>query len=225
MIYIIPTKRGIGVDLWGTSDDLGSLYDFLTKFWHGEDDVNYPGSENRDKLINGFSYEIRKAKEGSRLKRSTSHFSTDKQLYFGTRITWVDFLFSLTAVKYHMRFKETNKFDISQLLLLEYWLEKAMYGFDEEGSKSLTGFIEDGLYGANRQIYQCMCSINLDFLKLGGGELAFRSLPELLKRGVYGTEEYRSYEQFRIAEATRLGCDSSELEVNDADFDYENLQW
>lgn len=225
MIYIIPTKRGIGVELWGTSDDLESLYDFVGKFWHGEDDVNYLGSENRDKLINGFSYEIRKAKEGSRLKRRTSHFSTDMQPYLGSQITWVDFLFSLTAVKYHMRFKETNKFDISQILLLEFWLEKAMKTYDEKGAKALTGFIDDGLYTANNNIYQCMCSVNLDFLRLGGGKDAFRSLPKLLKRGIYHTKEYREYEQFLEKEAKRLGCDAGELEMNDEDFDYENLKW
>lgn len=225
MIYIIPTKRGIGVELWGTYDDLGGLYEFIGKFWHGEDDVNYPGSENRDKLISGFSYEIRKAKDGSRLKRNTSHFSQDKQLYYGSQITWVDFLFSLTAVKHHMRFKETNKFDISQILLLEFWLEKAMKSYDEEGAKALTGFIGDALYAANRHIYQCMRSVNLDFLKLGGGKRSFRKLPELLKRGVYYTEEYKEYEDFLEIEGKKLGCESSELELSDDDFDYENLKW
>jgi len=225
MIYIIPTKRGIGVELWGNHDDLNSLYEFISKFWHGEDDVNYPGSENRDKLISGFSYEIRKAKDGSRLKRNTSHYSQGKQLYYGSQITWVDFLFSLTAIKYHMRFKETNKFDISQMLLLEFWLEKAMNTYDEADAKALIGFIDDGLYGANSHIYQCMYSINLDFLRLGGGKRAFRQLPELLKRGVYYTAEYKEYEEFLRNEAKKLGCESSELEVDDDDFNYENLKW
>lgn len=225
MIYIIPTMQGVGVEIWGTYDDLGGLYEFISKFWHGEDDVNYPGSENRDKLISGFSYEIRKTKDGSRLKRNTSHYSQGKQLYYGSQITWVDFLFSLTAIRYHMRFRETNKFDISQMLLLEFWLEKAMNSYDEEGAKALIGFINDGLYGANSLIYQCMCSVNLDFLKLGGGKRGFRRLPELLKRGVYNTAEYKEYEEFLRNESKKLGCEPSELEVNDDDFDYENLKW
>lgn len=225
MIYIIPTKQGIGVEIWGTYDDLGGLYEFISKFWHGEDDLNYPGSENRDKLISGFSYEIRKAKDGSRLKRNTSHYSQGRQLYYGSQITWVDFLFSLTAIRYHMRFRETNKFDISQMLLLEFWLEKAMNSYDEADAKALIGFIYDGLYGANGHIYQYMCSINLDFLRLGGGKRAFRKLPELLKLGVFYTEEYNDYERVLEAEAKKQGCDSSELELNDDDFDYANLKW
>jgi len=29
MIYIIPTKRGMGVELWGNYDDLNSLYEVI----------------------------------------------------------------------------------------------------------------------------------------------------------------------------------------------------
>jgi hypothetical protein len=225
MMYIIATKGGIGVEIWGTYEDLNDFYGVIAKFWNDENKLNKKGFDNRDALISGFSYEIRKAKDGSRLKRNKSHFSFDEQTYYGVQISWVHFLFSLTALKFNMRYSETNKFDISQILLIEFWLEKAMNNYDEIGAKNLIGFIEDGLYGGNDHIYQCMRSINLDFFILGGGKRAFRKLPDLLKKGVYYTKEYKDYLKFLETEAKKLNCDISELELSDDNFDYEKLKW
>lgn len=225
MIYIIPTKRGIGVELWGTYDDLSNLYGVVGKFWNDEKNLYKKGFESRDKLLSSFSYEIRKAKESSRLKRKTSHFSPETVEHFGCQISWVHFLFSLTALKFNMRYQETNKFDISQILLIEFWLEKAMRSFDEVGGVNLADFIEDGLYGANNYIYQYMRCIDLDYYLLGGGKLAFRKLPDLLRKGVFYSNEYRAYEKFLQAEAKRLGCEVTDLEINDDNIDYEKIKW
>lgn len=223
MIYIVPTKKGFGVEIWGTYDDLSNLYEVLGKFWNDENGLA-KGAENRDKLISGFSYEISKAKEGSRLKRKSSHLSLDKQEYFGTQISWVHFLFSLTAIKYNMRFYETNKFDISMILQIEFWLEKAMNSYDEIGAKNLIGFIDDGLYGANSNIYHFMRSINQEFFLFGGGKRAFRKIPDLLKRGIFFTNEYKEYDTFLKKEAERLNCDISEMDINDDDINYD-IEW
>lgn len=225
MIYIVPTKRGLGVELWGTYEDLANFYEVIGKFWNDEAKSTKKDFENRDNLISSFSYEIRKAKDGSRLKRTTSHFSFEQQEYFGTQLSWVHILFSLTAIKFNMSSCETTKFDISQILVIEYWLEKSMNDFDEVGAKNLVGFIEGGLFGGNKFIYQCMRSINVDFFLLGGGKKSFRQLPNLLKRGIYFTDEYKQYETFLQEEAKRLNCDVSELEINDANIDYENNKW
>jgi hypothetical protein len=225
MIYLIPTKKGFGVELWGTYEDLESLYEVVGKFWNDENNLNKKGFENRDKLISGFSYEIRKAKEGNRLQKDSSHFTLEKQNYLGTQISWVHFLFSLSAIKHNMRYYETNKFDISYILLIEFWLAKAMYQFDEVGAIKLTKFIEDGLYGANEYIYHYMRSINLDYFLLGGGKKNFRELSNLLSRGVLFTEEYKAYEAFLKAEAKRLNCEVNDIEIDDDKVDYEKMEW
>ncbi|WP_455642808.1 DUF6904 family protein [Parabacteroides sp.] len=224
MIYIVPTKKGFGVEIWGTYDDFSNLYEVIGKFWNYEGGLQIKDGENRDKLISGFSYEIRKAKEGSRLKRKSSHLSYEEQEYFGTQISWVHFLFSLTAIKYNMRFCETNKFDIAMILQIEFWLEKAMNKYDEMGAKNLIGFIDDGLYAANSYIYQFMRSINMQFFILGGGKRAFRKLPDLLKQGIFFTNEYKEYEAFLKNEAKRLDCDINELDLNDDDVIYD-VEW
>lgn len=225
MLYLIPTKRGLGIEIWGNYDDLNSLYNVISKFWSDENNLNHIGYENRSKLISGFSYEIRKAKDGRRDKRTTSHFSFEPAAYFGTKISWVHFLFSLAAIRYNMRFYETTRLDIAMMLQLEFWLENAMKNFDEIGAKELTALIDDGLYGANPFIYQYMRSINLDYFLLGGGKKAFRKLPELLERGCYSNKAYEDYFIFLRDESMRLKCNISELELNDNHINYEDLKW
>jgi hypothetical protein len=93
MIYIEPTKRGIGITVWGTQDDLNTLYAIVGKFWGEDQTPNIPGNENRNKLLGWFSYDLRKAYEGQRLKRNTSPDGFDTATYFGNQFTWVHFLF------------------------------------------------------------------------------------------------------------------------------------
>lgn len=225
MLYLTPTKKGIGVEIWGTYEDLDSLYEVIGTFWNQEQYQNAKGFENRDKLISGFSYEIRKAKEGSRDQRESSHFSLEQATHYGTKTSWVHLLFSLSAIKHNMQFYATTKLDVSMLLQLEFWLERAMNEFDEIGAKNLVGYIENGLDGANAFSYQYMQSIHIDYVQLGGGKRAFRKLPELLMRSVFFTEEYKEYRDFLEKEAKRLQCSISDLEIDDDHIDYEHLQW
>lgn len=225
MLYTIPTKKGRGIELWGTYEDLDALYEVIGKFWNDENYLNKKSFESRDKLISGFSYEIRKAKDNQRLHRNTSHFSIEEQNYYGAQISWVHMLFSMSAIKYNMRFYETNKFDIATILQIEFWLEKAMNSYDEVGAKELIGFIDDGLYGANELIYQYMRSIHLDYFLLDGGKRAFRQLPKLLKRGIFYTSEYKVYASYLEKEAARLNCEITDLEINDDHIDYEHMKW
>jgi hypothetical protein len=225
MIYIVPTKRGIGCELWGTYEDLFNLYEVIGKFWNDQNQVNIKGLENRDQLISGFSYEIRKAKDGSRLTRTHNHFFHESIPYFGVQISWVHFLFSLTAIKFNMRIYETDRFDVSTILQLEFWLERAMVSFDQTGGEKLAGYISDGIYAGNPYLYQFMRSINLDFFKFGGGKIAFRKLPQLMQRSVYLTEEYNEYLSFLTGEAKRLNCKIDDLELSDEEFDYEGIKW
>ncbi|NOQ70668.1 MAG: hypothetical protein GQ574_01630 [Crocinitomix sp.] len=101
MLYIVPTKKGLGVEIWGNQDDLNSLYEVIGKFWNDENYLSKDGFESRDQLISGFSYEIRKAMQGNRLTRKSSHYSIEEGDYYGTKIFWVHFLFSLAAIKYN----------------------------------------------------------------------------------------------------------------------------
>lgn len=69
-----------------------------------------------------------------------------------------------------------------------------------------------------------MRSIDIEFMMLGGRKRTFRKLPELLNKGIALTDEYVEYEEFLISEAKRIGCDISQLKLNDDDVDYDG-EW
>ena len=225
MFYLVPTKNGIGVEIWGTYDDIRTVHSVVQNFWGNEKNDNIKNSENRDDALSGFSRELRKAHEGSRLKRKRSHFSFEEIEHFGCKISWVHIIFSLSALRYNMRYSETNKLELSILMQFEYWLEKSAIAYDEKSGMNLEPFFNGAIDGGNEYIYQLLMSIDTDYLRLNGGKRAFRKLPELLKRGVTFTAEYQDYEKFLKAEATRLNCEISQLEINDQNIDYENLKW
>ena len=224
MFYLIPTKNGLGIELWGTYDDIRTVYSVIANFWNQEDYITKKGFANRDQLISGFSYEIRKAYEESRLKRKNSHFSNESCNLFGCEISWVHFLFSITALRFNMKYIESNKLEIATFLQLEYWLEKAMIDYDKNGGNELKNYISGAIYAGNENMYQYMRTINAEHFRLGGGKKAFRNLPSLLNKSVYNTKEYREYLKILEQEAVRLKCDIADLEIDDNDIDYENIK-
>jgi len=225
MFYFIPTKRGLGVELWGSYDDLRTIYEVIWKFWAKDNFAEKEGFKNRDKLISGFVHEIRKAYEGSRLTRAHSHFMPDPVDHFGCQFSWVHVIFSINAIRFNMRFFESTKLDLGLMLQIEYWLEDAMQNFDPEGSKSIITYLSGGIEQSNPYLYQFMRSINADYFELRGGKKAFRNLAELLRRAVYGTEEYKTYNIYLKSEAEKLKCEIGDLELSDDHIDYDKLTW
>lgn len=225
MIYTVPTKRGVGIELWGNYDDIHTLYNVVGKFWNDDNHKNSKEYDNRDALISGFSYELRKCYEASRLKREHSHFSFEPIPYFGTTFSWVHILFALSALRFNTHSVESNKLDLSMFLLLEFWIEKSMNDFDAVGARNLIPFINGGIFSGNKYLYQYMRGINMDYFLLGGGKKAFRKLPDLLKRATCLSTEYKDYLGFLASEAVRLNCDINDLELSDENIDYEGVKW
>ncbi|WP_449435120.1 DUF6904 family protein [Pedobacter steynii] len=215
----------MGTELWGTYDDMRTLYEVLGKFWNQYGFTEKAGFDSRDKIISSFIHEIRKAYEGSRLTRECSHFMPDQIPHFGCQLSWVHVIFSMNAIRFNMRFFESNKLDLGVMLQLEYWLEEAMRSFDPQGATRLIGYLSGGIEAANPYLYQFMRSINADFFELRGGKTAFRKLGQLFKRAVYGTEEYHNHNAFLMVEAHKLECEIGELELSDDHIDYDKLIW
>lgn len=220
MFYTIPTKRGLGLELWGTSTDLEILYDIIGKFWQIENHQG-KGFENRDTLISGFSYELRHGYQGSRLKRDQSHLYPDHAEHFGCQFSWVHILFSIRALRHNMNFVESTKLDLAAFLQLEYWIEKSMYSFDTLGASDLAPFLSDGIYAENELLYQFMRRIDAEYFSLGGGKAAFRKLPQLLKMASFHTKEFMEYKKHLEKEAERLKCKVDDLDLDEDDTLYD----
>jgi len=220
-----PTKRGLGVEVWGAYDDISAFYDVACKFSYDQSYHHFKGYENRSTLLSGFTYELRKAKEESRLIRKLEHPACEDNVVLGTQFSWVHMLFSLVAIKENTALHPIDKYDRSVLLQVEYWVETAIEKYDPIGAERLKIFINGGLYSKNPYLYQFMRSINLEYFQLCGGKRAFRKLPDLLKKGVLWTKEYKEFFEFLEYSAKQNNCEIDALDLDDEDVDYENIKW
>lgn len=224
MIYAVPTKKGIGVELWGTRADLEYLYDVISKFWGDDIPAGIRGSEDKDNLISSFSYELRKASYGSRLMRDTSHYYFEETPYYGFKVSWVHILFTVATIKYNTKMVQTNKADIAMILLIEYWVEKAMKDYDPIGAIALLPYFDDAIYAGNEYLYLYMRHINLRFFEMKGGKISFRKLGDLMRTAVYSSDEYKELLNFLRSEAKNHKCQIQDMELNDDNEIYE-IEW
>lgn len=224
MFYILPTQNGLGVEIWGTANDLDQMYKLISEWWGNEELHTREGYANRNNVINGFSYELRHGFQGDRLKRDCSHYSYDNLPHFGFKVSWVHILFTLSALKLNGYNAGLNKFERAFFLQLEFWLERAMQSFDLEGANALIPYIEGAIYASNPCLYQFMRSIDIEYFLLKGGKKNFRKLPKLMSRACYSSEEYKQYWDSLQAEAKRLNCNASDIEFEEQDSIYE-IEW
>lgn len=217
MLYTTHTKRGLGVQIWGTYDDLNTLYHVIAKFWGNPEFEHIGAFENRNVLISSFSYEVRKGKDGSRLSKTGSSFGDKGNQYLGFEMSWVHILFSIAALKENWNLIPPDKLDLSFFNLLEYWVESALEQFDPTTAEEIKPYLNGAIYAGNPLLYQFMRQINLDFFLLGGGRRAFKKLPVLLKTSSYFTPEYNALQSFLEKEAANLN-----IEPEHYDFDEDN---
>lgn len=224
MIYAVPTKKGLGIEIWGTRDDLEYLYEVISKYWNNESFFNVKGYEDKNKLISSFSYEVRKSSYGNRLKRNHSHYSFEEIPYVGFKISWVQIIFSIVALRYNMKMVESNKAEIAIFLHLEYWVERAMENYDPAGAKKLLPFLDNAINSGNEYLYLYMRHINATFFEMKGGKFAFRKLADLMKVAIFLSDEFKDFFNFLNSEAKKHNCNIEDLELSDDDKIYE-IEW
>ncbi|MBW3467498.1 DUF6904 family protein [Arthrospiribacter ruber] len=219
MFYLLPTKRGLGVEFWGSYDDLRTIYEVLYSFW--EVDFYEP---NRESLISSICYEIRHAYQGDRLNRESSHFGHDPVAHYGFQISWVQLLFLIAYINHKKSSSSRNKLLDGIMLQIEYWTEKSLESFDIKTGKMLIPFVGNTLFGGNPYIYYYMRLVNADYFALGGGKNGFNQLPKLLASGVKGTELFKSIKRSLLKSAKEFQCDPLEIELDEDESIY-LIEW
>lgn len=224
MLYAFCTERGLGLQIWGTYDDLRTLYEVISRFWNISEFEHIKAFENRNVLISAFSYEIRKSMQGERLTKKGSCFSGEENQYYGFKVSWVHILFSIVALKENWKLIPPNKLDLAYFYNLEYWIESELDAFDSITGAKVKPYLNGGAYGANPLLYQFMRQINLEFFQLGGGRNAFKKLPELLRVSVYSTPEFNELNEYLQKEAARLGIKAECLDFEEENNIYD-IKW
>lgn len=219
MFYLLPTKKGLGVEFWGSYDDLRAIYDVFSDFW--ELDFEEP---NRFSIISNICYETRHAYQGERLKRDSSHFGQDQVPHFGFRISWVQLLFLIAFINHKKKISSPYKLLDGIMLLIEHWTEKSLESYDKVTGKLVIPFVGNAIDGANPYIYYYLRFINAEFFALKGGKKGFKHLPYLMSSGIKGTPSYNSIKKDLLKSAKKFQCDPMDIDLNEDDSIYD-IKW
>ena len=215
MLYIVGTKKGIGVEIWGSYSDLFILRNFILKYSGIEEgDELTNRSKDIDYILFSFCYELRKAYENQRATRHYNHITFENEKLIGTRVSWVNIIFLINALKLKTYDQKLSKLHKSLILQLDYWIDMAMRIYDDSTHKKLKPFFKYKVQTENLYLFQLMTFIEVEYFKLGGGKKSFKRLPDLLGKSIPNTTEYYSFLNTLKAAAAKNNCKIEELEVS-----------
>tara|TARA_R110001606_G_scaffold158325_1_gene302079 strand:+ start:239 stop:901 length:663 start_codon:yes stop_codon:yes gene_type:complete len=212
---MLPEKKGLGVELWGSYQDVKQLYFVIMSFTDDESFQNREGFENRNQILWDFVKHLRKSYQGRRLQRDTDHFNLDPQKVFGVKISWLEMIFYLGCINYNSKFLRVSKFDSAMFLQLEYWLEKSMIDYDEKGGNELKNYINSLINYNSELLLQYYHFLDYEFFKLNGGKKSYRKLFEILRKAVASSDENKLFLSKLNKEAKILNCEIIDLLVYD----------
>lgn len=179
-MYLEPTRKGTGVTVWGTYDDLTNLYDAIKHLNLWEYTHDNRGSIER--IIDVFSYELRHAYQGNRKTKQITYRDGQSIKVYGFHCTWVELLFTTSCIRRKCSYSEVSKFQHGTFLLLESEIERALYEYDPQGAVFIEHFINHTDVSSDK-LWHHFNEILLYFLHQPAGKKRFRDLPVMLRSG------------------------------------------
>lgn len=178
MLKSEPTKSGTGISIYGTYDELDFLYMIVHKI---ADVLNENNEYQRGQhmLLMNFAYEIRKAKDQSRLIEKSNIDGVDITVY-GFQIVWTDMMIFLSTLRYNAGYTSLDKLEQSVLYMLEFIVEDAARRYDAEGALKLEPILKSGLYIGHKYVFQIYQTIHSEFISKTKGKRRFRNISNFL---------------------------------------------
>ncbi len=197
MIYADPTKKGVGVIIYGDAFDLRSLHETIHTLVDSA-----PLEEFQKEGLLGLAYEIRHAHQGDREVIKVGYKETEKCTYFGTKLIWPQVLFEVAILRQCAGYCETNKELLSNLYRIEYCLEKALLQYDQAvGSESITAFRRIRLF-SNDYLTDFVPDRACAYTYGGStGKMRFRRLPAILNSLDELSQEYKQFHKYMWEQA------------------------
>ncbi len=123
MLFAEPTKKGVGLTLYGDYNDLRSLHETIHVLC-GDEGGCYSGQHEHALSI---AYDLRKAYEG---KRKSKSIGDNGDTYLGVNLIWTHALFYSSFFRQCAGFQPTNKEHQANLYRFEYCIENALLEYD-----------------------------------------------------------------------------------------------
>ena len=223
MIQAYPTKNGTGVAIFGDYGDLSSLYQSVHQIAESLDE-NIERLSGQHKLLMNFAYEIRKAYSGLRLTDKICYDGDhEKELfYYGFKVVWTDVLIFISTLRYNAGYIQTDKLLQSNLYMLEYVVEKALFDYDAEGANLIKDIIGQRINITNKYAFIIYQALHINFVTQKSGKKRFRNIPTLI--GGYFSEWRQEYKD--LIQSFEVSAKLENCEILDLSFDdFPEIKW
>lgn len=221
MLQAYPTKKGTGVEIYGTRDDLVALYETVHKIANTLDEYN-KFQKAQFQLLMNFAYEIRKGYEGSRLVNDIPSEDETKIRFYGFQLVWTDVLIFISTLRHNAGYLKTDRLDQANMYILEYITEKALFAYDAEGANNIKNFIGQRIDITNQLSFVIYQALQIKYVTSPAGKKRFRNIPNLLiTHFSEWLPEYKSLVHSLEISAKEHNCDITDLEFDD----FPDIKW
>ena len=202
MLFSEPTKRGVGLTLYGDYIDLRSLHETVRVLCDN-------GDNNQQEHVLSLAYELRKAYEE---KREVKTLRDGTSKYFGTNFSWPSLLFYSSHLRQRACFLPTNKEHQANLYRFEHCIESALLSYDHKiGTEVLERFSSIGFVSKDF-LFSYVDDVTYRFIFDGGtGKSRFKRLPQLLRSMAEWSEDYEAFKTYMAGQAEKNKCSVYQL--------------
>ncbi len=178
MLISEPTKNGTGIAVYGNYDELDFFYSIVHRIADTLSEVNEQ-QRGQNMLLMNFAYEIRKAKDHSRLIEKVDIDGEEMTIY-GFQVVWTDLMIFLSVLRYNAGYISLDKLEQSFLYMLEFITEDAARRYDAKAAENLKPILISGVYVGHKYVFQIYQTIHTEFISANKGKRRFRNIPDYL---------------------------------------------
>ena len=181
MLQAYATEKKVGVEFVGDYYDLKSMYNVFD-FASRKLDIHNEHDYSTYRLLQDFMYIIKDSLEGNSIIKEMDFEDAPKYPYFGFRLTWVNILFYIAAIRQVFSYNRTNYQSQSFAYLFEGLSFHAAKKINNaEFTESFTHYIDNPIRITDPYSYIISEQINYEFIKKKTAVNKFRILSSVLE--------------------------------------------
>ncbi len=220
MLTSEPTKNGTGIAIYGNYDELDFLYSIVHRVGDTLSESNeYQRGQNM--LLMNFAYEIRKAKDQSRLIEKID-IDGEGMTTYGFRVVWTDLLIFLSVLRNNAGYISLDKLEQSFLYMLEFVAEDSARRYDANGAENLKPIFASGVYVGHKYIFQIYQTIHTELISTTKGKRRFRNISDFLWNYLSpASHDHNDLVDSLEFSAKKNSCSVFDLEIGD----FPEIEW
>lgn len=216
MLKGFTTKNGTGITIYGDYVDLKTIHNVIAK-------ISERVAKEEDNplfiALMDFSYEVRKAYSGQRLKEKITFDEFEAIEYYGFQYLWTDLIIFIKVLRHEASFAILNELDQSTLYLIEHTAKTSLSQYDLEGAAKLNNLFDYGINILDNLLIQILEYVNILYLSQKPSKTRFRNLAQLITSHFSGhTKEGKEIRDLLNYKAKEINLEPNKIKFDEKEF-------